>query len=242
MKPAFTFPYLLLASLAIGTAIALAVIGLANQPMPTLTDNLIEETPELVEQPVVSEIPRQKTLKVPFIVQAPNGNWDSIHKEACEEASLLMVYYYKTKLTFSSITEPDKKMVDFINWQTDNSYAYDVTVKQLRQAAADYFEFTGGRIIDNPTVEQIKKEISLGNPIIAPAAGRLLGNPNFIAPGPRYHMLVIIGYDNDEFITNDPGTRNGSSYRYKHAVLMNAIHDFTSGDINKSPKRVLVYD
>jgi len=242
MKPGFAFPYLLLASLAIGTAIALAVIGFANQPAQTDSNSYVEETPDVIEQPVVSKIPLEKTLKVPFIVQAPNGNWDSIHKEACEEASLMMVYYYKTKSTFSSISEPDKKMVNFINWQTDNGYAYDVTVKQLRQAAADHFEFTGGKIIENPTIDQLKKEIALGNPIIVPAAGRLLGNPNFIDPGPRYHMLVIIGYDSDEFITNDPGTRNGSSYRYKQPVLMKAIHDFTSRDINNSPSRVLVYE
>ena len=40
-------------------------------------------------------------------------------------------------------------------------------------------------------------------------------------------MLVIIGYDHNDFITNDPGTRRGQEYRYNQDVLLNAIHNWT---------------
>jgi hypothetical protein len=68
-----------------------------------------------------------------------------------------------------------------------------------------------------------------GKLVIIPAAGRLLGNPNFSGQGPIYHMLVVRGFDNKtgEFITNDPGTRKGEGYRYKYSVLINAIHDWS---------------
>ena len=60
-------------------------------------------------------------------------------------------------------------------------------------------------------------------------------------------MLVIIGYDPDkkEFITNDPGTKNGGSYRYNEEVLYNAIWDYPTSEIDtvvpeKKEKAMLV--
>jgi len=53
-----------------------------------------------------------------------------------------------------------------------------------------------------------------------------LNNPNFKQPGPIYHMLVIKGYNSWEFITNDPGTRKGNSFKYPYSTLINAVHDW----------------
>jgi len=53
-----------------------------------------------------------------------------------------------------------------------------------------------------------------------------LGNPYFRTPGPIYHMLVVKGYDEDEFITNDVGTKRGDGFRYKYDRLISAIHDW----------------
>jgi uncharacterized protein YvpB len=74
--------------------------------------------------------------------------------------------------------------------------------------------------------EDLKKYLAKGNPVIVPAAGRELKNPNFTAPGPLYHNLVLVGYDKNIIITNDPGTRKGRGYIYDMDVLYNAIHDF----------------
>ena len=70
-------------------------------------------------------------------------------------------------------------------------------------------------------------EIAKGNPVIIPAAGRDLDNPYYSGDGPWYHMLLVTGYDKKYFITNDPGTRQGLDYKYKHKKLVNAIHDWT---------------
>ena len=51
-------------------------------------------------------------------------------------------------------------------------------------------------------------------------------NPNFTGNGPLYHMLVIKGFVDDKFITNDPGTRNGADFVYTEANLMNSIADW----------------
>ena len=95
-------------------------------------------------------------------------------------------------------------------------------------------------LIENPTVEQIKQVIVDGYPVIVPAAGRQLGNPNFTGAGPLYHMFVIKGYTADGFIVNDPGTRLGADYFYTFDVVMNAMHDWNGGDVENGAKIVIV--
>jgi len=82
-----------------------------------------------------------------------------------------------------------------------------------------------------------------------PLAGRELNNPYFRAPGPIYHMLVIKGYDSDEFIVNEVGTKRGDSFKYKYDVLINAIHDWnpdwshyevTDEQMTAQPKKMVV--
>ena len=76
--------------------------------------------------------------------------------------------------------------------------------------------------------------------MVVPLAGRDIGNPNFTPPGPVYHMLVVKGYDAQNFITNDVGTRKGDSYVYKKNVIMKNMHDWNAKDIHLGAKRVLV--
>ena len=98
--------------------------------------------------------------------------------------------------------------------------------------AYDFYGLDILKVVYDFSKEDLEKYLSLGNPIIVPAAGRLLGNPNFKAPGPLYHNLVLVGYDGETIITNDPGTRKGEGYQYNLDVLYNAIHDF-SGELNQ---------
>jgi hypothetical protein len=48
-------------------------------------------------------------------------------------------------------------------------------------------------------------------------------------------MLVIKGYDEtqDQFITNDPGTKRGADYRYKTDILISALRDYPTGKHEK---------
>jgi hypothetical protein len=61
--------------------------------------------------------------------------------------------------------------------------------------------------------------------------GQIMHNPYYRAPGPPRHMIVIRGYDpaTKQFITNDPGTRNGELYLYDAKVLFEAIRDYPTG-------------
>ena len=58
--------------------------------------------------------------------------------------------------------------------------------------------------------------------VIIPVDGQIIGNPNYTAPGPIYHMLVIRGYTSAELITDDSGTRKGQNYPYAFNTLYNA--------------------
>ena len=69
-------------------------------------------------------------------------------------------------------------------------------------------------------------------------------NPYFRVPGPLYHALVIVGYDDakKEFITHDPGTRRGENYHYSQEIIWNAAHDFPGkkSDILEGAKNIIL--
>src|SRR5512133_656297 len=67
------------------------------QAEPYILSTILQTTSTqetMPEQGTTYSIPREKHLLVPFMVQAPNANWDMPYQEACEEASLLMVAGY----------------------------------------------------------------------------------------------------------------------------------------------------
>ncbi len=192
----------------------------------------------------VTPLPDRILLNVPFLPQAPGGNWDELHNEACEEASFLMVKHFYRE-TVPTEQSGDKEIIDLVNYETELGYAVDITVKQLSEIArSPRNNLAHPRIATEFTIEDMKRELAAGRPIIIPAAGQQLGNPYFRNPGPPYHMLVIKGYDEKGFITNDPGTRHGKDFRYTFDVLYNAIHDWNGSTrtIATGPKAYLVFD
>jgi hypothetical protein len=198
--------------------------------------------PEVIAEPFFTEttageekLPRKILIDVPFTSQAPLSKWDAYHEEACEEASLLMAeYFLKNKKLTPAIAE--KEIQALIAYEIKNTKGYeDSTAKETAKLGADYYGLKNLRVVYDFTSVDLKKYLAQKKPIIVPAAGRLLGNPNFTAPGPLYHNLVLVGYDGDTIITNDPGTRKGQGYRYDIETLYGAIHDFP-GDKNKIEK------
>ncbi len=186
-------------------------------------------------------LPREVNLAVPFMLQAPNQNWDMPYQEACEEASMLMVKGYFAGTKSFTTAEMDKKILDFVKYQTDLGYGPDLTAAESKLMMKDYLQMPNVEILENPTALQIKQAVAAGKPVIIPADGKRLKNPNFLNGGPLYHMLVVKGYTKSGlFITNDPGTRRGPDYVYTEAVLMDAIHDWNGGDVPNGAKRVLI--
>ncbi|MCH7492929.1 C39 family peptidase, partial [Patescibacteria group bacterium] len=193
---------------------------------------------EVEPQPLV--LPDEINLEVPFTSQAPHANWDLPYQEACEEASAITVHYFYQNLSFTPDVA-DREILDLVAWQEDNLGFYkDTTAEQTAQFMRDYWGYKKIDVIYDPTINDIKSNLAAGRPVILPAAGQELGNPYFTPPGPIYHMLVVRGYTETQFITNDVGTKRGENFRYDYDVLMKAMHDWNDGDVANGQKVIIV--
>ncbi|TSA46144.1 hypothetical protein D4R51_00625 [bacterium] len=208
---------------------------LGNKIEPT------QDQPAPEEKKPTPQIPEKFSLDMPFYSQAPLSNWDAFHEEMCEEASLLNGGLYLLGKTLSTDSF-EKELMQLKKMEEKELGDYKSnTIAEIKKISDIYFAGKiQSKIIDNPTVEDIESEIARNNPVIISLSGRDIGNPNFTPPGPVYHMLVIKGYDSQNFITNDVGTRKGNSYVYKKDVIMKNIHDWNAKDIHLGAKRVLV--
>ncbi len=179
---------------------------------------------DLENEPKEEEVPTTVNLNVDFASQAPLANWDLPYQEACEEAALIQAYYYfnNKKLTNELM---DKEIIEVVEWEKQKFGLYsDTELVEVEIMAKEYFNLDV-KIVEQVEVDLMKKYLSQGYLILIPTAGRELGNPNYTEPGPLYHFLVIRGYDRNEFITNDVGTRKGDGYKYKYQTIIEAIHD-----------------
>lgn len=203
-----------------------------------------DESGDSVKKEEKITLPKKKLIYVPFTSQAPYAVWDEYHEEACEEASLIMVaYYIQNKKLNREIAE--KEIQNLIDFQIEKYGGYkDSDAAGMIKLAADYYGIKNLKVVYDFEKTEIKKQLAKGKPIIIPAAGRKLGNPNFTYPGPLYHMLVLVGYDGNTIITNDPGTRKGEGYKYDIDVLFKAIHDFPGniGEIEKGRKAMIIIE
>jgi len=179
------------------------------------------------------DITKKIEQTVPFIVQAPFGNWsDPDFQNACEEASMTMAMgWVKGEKTISS-EEAQKRILAIIDFENKTfGYSTGTNAEDVERIFREYFRHENAQAQDDITISDIKAELQKGRVVIIPAFGQALDNPNFTQPGPVTHMLLVIGYDplTRKFITNDPGTRKGAGYRYDESVLFDAIWEYPSG-------------
>lgn len=200
-------------------------VNSATNQVPPANVNTNTNTNKTPPEPT---LPKKFDAPVSFASQAPLGDWNLPYQEACEEASMIMAArYFKNEELDANIM--DQEILKVVKWEEDNGYPIDLTAGQTAEVLEKYF---GLKASLNRTVSEteIKKNLVAGNLIIVPLAGRDIGNPFYHQPGPLYHMLLIRGFDEDEFITNDPGTRRGEAYRYLYGDLLWAVHDWVGGD------------
>jgi hypothetical protein len=73
---------------------------------------------------------------VPFTPQAPTGNWDELHNEACEEASAIMTaaFFAGDKRATLPATEVEASIAKLTAWQDTNlGYHLDSTAAETAQ-------------------------------------------------------------------------------------------------------------
>ncbi|HEX8924019.1 MAG TPA: C39 family peptidase, partial [Patescibacteria group bacterium] len=118
---------------------------------------------------------------------------------------------------------------------------------EMSKVASDYLKLTP-KILKNPSITDINKELSQDIPVIIPANGKLLfkENRHFSNGGPYYHNLVILGFDDhrQQFIVHDVGTQFGAYFHYSYDLLIDSIHDLpANGDktqISDGSKQALI--
>lgn len=180
-------------------------------------------------------LPEQVLLQVPFTPQAPYAEWsDEEYDSACEEAGMLMAYYWTQGKTEEVIPQAEAKdqLSKEIQFEKDNyGFSYDSSSEDTVKWASAYFNYSKFVQRKDVSYKDILQELAKGNLVVAHMDGTKLHNPNFKNGGPQEHVLVIKGYDQttDEFITNDPGTRKGESYRYDYSVIEDALRDYPTG-------------
>lgn len=189
--------------------------------------NAIKIQSNILKSTSVSPIIKDKAyLEVPFICQAPyqtKENW-VYHEESCEEAALLQVVDYLKGEKEVNRKEANQEILNMIEWQKKNLGGHhDLYGEDMKQFIMGYYGYTDQEVfvIKNATINDIKREISKGNPVIVPIMGNLLRNPYY--PYPGYHMLTVIGYTEDKLITNDVGTMHGKDFSYSYDRFLKAM-------------------
>jgi hypothetical protein len=215
-----------------------------KRPAPIPVPPAISYDAITTSQPAVSDsaLPAEINLNIPFTSQAPHQNWDLPYQEFCEEASALMAASFVKGENIVGLDDADKKMLAIKDFEEKRLGTYkDTSAEETAVIFKEFYGLEKVEVVFDPTEQIIKKYLAEGRAVVVPAAGRELGNPNYRSPGPLYHMLVIKGYTKTgDFITNDPGTRNGADYVYKPAVLLKAMHDWNRGDVYTGEKVAII--
>lgn len=181
-------------------------------------------------------------IHVPFTSQAPFGNWARPWQDFCEEASLVMAAHFVLRLPLTPQAAAAEMQIIKRYEELVFGRSKDTSIEETAGILRGLFGFKNVSTKVIASGEDIKKELAAGRLVIMPAAGRMLKNPYFTAPGPLYHMLVIRGFDDarNVFITNDPGTRRGEGFAYNQKVLFAALHDWNGGKVLEGQKRIMV--
>ena len=202
-------------------------------------EEVIKEEKEI---PIVLEKNKEEksiliNISVPFTPQAPLAKWDDARQQdGCEEAVSVMAMAWvsgegKTEKILPS--EFERRILALSDFQQEKYGEFRDTGLEdmLAWIFNDYFNYEKVEIKDVFSDKDILDELKEGKIVLLPMAGRELKNPNFKAPGPPTHMVLVKGYDyeSEEFITNDPGTRLGADYRYPKEIVYQAIQVYPTG-------------
>jgi uncharacterized protein YvpB len=235
----------LVATLGIAAGVYFAFFGVGEQVSyvtPDLVPIDLNVSAPKDEPPV--NLPPAVILPVPFTPQAPLGNWAQ-RQHTCEEASLVMVDRYLHGDHSGNLIDSQTAEAA-INQITGWKPSVDLTTQQVGELAKKYL---GWQFKVMPADRlNMKQQLALGRPLIVGVRTHGLGNPNY--PGyrnhfedPNYsvsHYLVVVGYESDNYVLNDPGLTRGKGYHISFDQLMHAIDDLDQAYPDLNSGRVFV--
>ena len=190
-------------------------------------------------------LPASINLPVPFTSQAPEKKWEQPWQDACEEATILMLDAYYKGYGLSPLFAKDE-LVKMVETEEERGWGLSIELEKIRQLMQEYGSYDSKnwklRIVEDPTVEDLKRFIANRQPVLVVADGKVLDNPHFRNGGPEYHTLIIRGYTPTHFISNDPGTQFGENFIYTYENLMESIRDWNGGKVKEGRRVVMVVE
>lgn len=201
------------------------------KPGNVVTNALPESTPAPVNAPSTPPSEEEEVvikdkvlLNVQFIPQGPldpgPAHW-ALHKESCEEAAILMAHDYLLGRTVT-MQQANEEIFELVDWQKDNfGDEHDIYADEVKQVLEGFYDHSDVRIIKDASIDDLKKQLSAGRPVIVPSIAKYLHNPRYYDQD--YHMFVVVGYTQDRIIANDNGTTWGEDYPYPYDDFMEAV-------------------
>ena len=100
----------------------------------------IEEIEDIV---VKEEIIKQVLFEVPFLVQAPTGEWDDPRfQDACEEAAVIMAWHWILGDKELTTDQAQGEILDLVDWQIKRHGNYtDTSATSTAQLMKDYYGY-----------------------------------------------------------------------------------------------------
>jgi len=189
-----------------------------------------------------TKLPSEKKIDVPYTSQAPSGDWSEPWQNACEETSIYMVasFYAGDEIKKAEAIVRIREI-----FAAKVKEGFRVTKDESLQTIAELIDALElpwrTRIVYDPTADDLKTELVLGNPIIVPVYAPKLSSIYSAAEGADYHVVVLTGYDDADnvFIINDPGTSSGEAMRIPYEQFIIAIHDLNATNYLAGKKAVL---
>ncbi|MBP7841056.1 hypothetical protein KA037_00015 [Patescibacteria group bacterium] len=125
-------------------------------------------------------------------MQAPDNKRVLPWTEACSEANLVLAaYYIQNKVLTKDQFKKDILAMTKVQDKFFDTYI-EIPMVELKKLYDRFYPKIGtSKIIENPTIEQIKEELSQGNIVIVPTAGKELNNPYYLEYAPRFHTVLI---------------------------------------------------
>jgi len=190
-------------------------------------DNALQEEQVLI-------LPIKKEIDVKFYSQFPLDiatwiKYDEPYQNFCEEASLLNWYYHliwkePSLKEYNNDLLELKEIEDLIfDWWYKHTSIQD-TLKLLIAFQEEQEIFW--EIVKNPSIQIIKEHLTKWNLIITPLYWKWLSNNLFIGWWPIYHNLIIKGYTEQNFITNEVWVSKWDWFMYKQSELMENIYNY----------------
>lgn len=189
--------------------------------------------------------PQSVILNVPYVMQAPFGNWNDRRQQyGCEEAAIVMAMAWVRSATNSPTDTifKEEALRDIINMSEYEKVIYgffeDTNAQDTARLIKDIYQHQNVEVKENISSETIKQELANNRVVIIPLNTRETGMSVY-SNGPIRHTVIAVGYDdkNDEIIVHDPIFSGGEYLWIPSERLDKALWNYTSGNLIPLPAR-----